>query len=71
MDIAFLGSKGQSCNVLEISGAQPRKKCVQKHVQVWFVCGTSDFGSVVKHGLGVAVVISSVTKCGKVWFCMW
>ena len=29
-----------------------------------FVCGTSDFGSVVKYGLGVVVVISDVVKCG-------
>ena len=71
MDIAFLSSKLQSMNVLEISGAQPRKKHVQKHVQVWFGCLTSDFGSVAKCGLGVVAVISDVVKCGKVWFCMW
>ena len=33
-------------------------------MQVWFGCLTSDFGSVVKYGLGVVLVISSVVKCG-------
>ena len=33
-------------------------------MQVWFGCLTSDFGSVVKYGLGVVVVISDVVKCG-------
>ena len=58
MTIAFLSSKLQSMNVLEISGVQARRK----YVQVWFGCLTSDFGSVVKCGLGVEVVISGVVS---------
>ena len=71
MTIAFLSSKLQSMNVLEISGGQPRKKQMQKHVQVWFRCLTSDFGSMAKYGLGVVVVISDVVGLCTAWFCMW
>ena len=35
---------------------------MQKHVQVWFECGSSDFGSVVKCGLSVEVAISDVVS---------